>query len=239
MNISPGIIRYIALDDNLLDLMAIKLFAANYPSLQNCGHFQDAASALDALNTIKPEVAFIDVDMPGINGIEFVKAVKEKIPVSVFITSHPEYALEGFALDAMDYIVKPLTPERFALTVQRIQDYLDLRARAANYTVLFEPELVTFKHGYNKMRIPQREIVFLEAMHDFTKIKTFQKTYTASAPLSTFMESLPKDKFLRVHRSYAVAVGKITEARYAELVCGNVTIPIGKTYRTAVAQLNL
>lgn len=239
MNSTPGAITFIAVDDDILDLLAITELAKGYPFLQHCGSYQNAADALVAFNNINPDVVFLDVEMPGINGFDFLKTVKSKIPVSVFITSHPEFALTGFELSAIDYIVKPLTEERFAETVRRIREYLDIKRKAAAYSVLFEQETLTFKEGHNKVKIPQQDIVYLEAMQDYTKIITPHKIYMALSPLSNFLDNLPQNRFMRVHRSYAVSIKKIKELRYNELVCDDVTIPIGKTYRSAVAQIKL
>jgi len=233
------LIKYIAIDDDLLDLLAVETLAGSYQFLQNCGAFQNAMEGITAIENIKPDVVFLDIEMPGISGLDLIATLKKYMPVCVFITSHPEFALDAFELSAFDYILKPLKDDRFAQTVRRVSEYLNAKRKAAAYEVLIEKEMLTFKEGYNQVRISQEDILYLEAMQDYTKIITRQKSYMALSPLSNFMTGLPPNRFLRVHRSYAVSVNKITELRHGEIVCENATIPIGKTYRSAVSQLKL
>ncbi len=232
-------IKYIAIDDDLLDLLAVETYAGPYSFLQNCGNFSNSAEGVIAINTIKPDLVFLDVEMPGINGLDLINILKKNAPLCVFITSHPEFAVDAFELSAFDFILKPLKEDRFAQTIKRVFEYIDTKRKAAAYDVFFERETLTFKVGYNQIRIPQEDILYLEAMQDYTKIITRQKSYMALSPLSNFMSGLPPNRFVRVHRSYAVSVNKITELRYAEIICENATIPIGKTYRSTVSQLKL
>lgn len=232
-------IKYISVDDELLDQLAIETYAGKYPFLHHCGSFSNGEEGVVAITTLKPDIVFLDIEMAGLNGIDVLQALKEHAPVCIFITSHPEFALEAFELCAFDYILKPLTEERFAKTILRVEEYLQTKRKATAYKMLFEKDTLSFKEGHNQVRIPQEDIVYLEAMQDYTKIITRQKNYMALSPLSSFLTGLPQNRFIRVHRSYAVSLNKITELRHSEIICENATIPIGKTYRSAIAQLKL
>ena len=232
-------IRFICIDDDPLDLMAVETMAGVHSNLEHCGSFSNLQDALSGVLAVKPELVFLDIEMPGGSGLDLLRKIKTEVPMAVFITSHPEFALEGFELSALDYVLKPLTQQRFAQTISRVQEYWEMKQKAAAYEVLFEKETLTIKEGYNQVRIPQPDIVYLEAMQDYTKIVTETRKYLTLSPLTQFLERLPPNRFMRVHRSYAVALGKIKELRQSELICGQAIIPIGKTYRMALLQIKL
>ena len=232
-------IRYIAIDDNPIDLLILKEYSSYFPFLQHSGSFSSSVEGLAAAETLHPDLVFLDIEMPGLTGLEILKHVKDRIPVAVFITSHPEFALEGYELSALDYILKPLTQERFAHTARRIEEYWDMKQKAISYEVLFEKESLTIKDGHNQVKLPQEDIIYLEAMQDYTKVVTEKKNYLTLTTLTGFLEKISTKHFIRVHRSYAVAINKIKELHSNKLICGNIEIPIGKTYRTVIAQLKL
>ncbi|MDZ4793739.1 MAG: LytTR family DNA-binding domain-containing protein [Bacteroidota bacterium] len=232
-------IRYIAIDDNPVDLLILKEYAGEHPHLLHCGSFSNITDGIQQVAALKPDLVFLDIEMPGLSGIELLKTVKDHISIAVFVTSHPEFALEGFELSALDYILKPVTADRFSYTAKRIADYWDMKQKSAAYEVLFEKESLTIKDGHTQVKLPQEDIIYLEAMQDYTKVVTEKKNYLTLTTLTGFLEKFSNNNFLRVHRSYAVAVKKIKELHHNKIVCGDITIPIGKTYRSAVAQIKL
>jgi DNA-binding LytR/AlgR family response regulator len=233
------IIRYIAIDDNPIDLLMLKEYASNFSFLQHCGSFTTATEGLAAAQKLAPDLVFLDIEMPGMTGLNILRQLKDKIAIAVFITSHPEFALEGFELSALDYILKPLTAERFAHTTRRIEEYWDMKQKAISYEVLFEKESLIIKDGHNQIKLPQQDIIYLEAMQDYTKVVTEKKNYLTLTTLTSFLEKISNNNFIRVHRSYAVAIKKIKELRSNKIVCGDIEIPIGKTYRATIAQLKI
>lgn len=235
----PQFLRFIAIDDSELDLLSIIEYTKNYPFLQNCGTFSNAVEGYEVLDKIKPDLIFLDIEMKGINGIELLRKIRKQVSMAVFVTSHPEYALESFELSVLDYLLKPVTPERFAQTADKIKEYWEMKQKSDAYEVLFEKDVLTIKEGHNQVRLFQRDIIYLEAMQDYTKIVTHHKNYMTLASLSYFMEQLPENRFIRVHRSYAVSLDQIKELRYTELLCDKMLIPVGKTYRSAIAKLRL
>ncbi len=232
-------IRYIAIDDSPVDLLILKEYALEHPFLQHTGSFSGFTEALPAIADLRPDLVFLDIEMPGMSGIEILRKIKSQVPMAVFITSHQEFALEGFELSALDYILKPVTAERFADTARRVEDYWSMKQKSAAYEVLFETESLTIKDGHNRIRLPQQDIIYLEAMQDYTKVVTEKKNYLTLTTLSRFLEELSGNQFLRVHRSYAVARNKIRELHFNKIICGDAIIPIGKTYRNTVNQLKL
>ncbi|SDF89837.1 two component transcriptional regulator, LytTR family [Dyadobacter soli] len=232
-------IRFIAIDDNPFDLLFLSEMVKAYPFLENCGTFTNPLEGYEAQQYIQPDLVFLDIEMPAFTGIELLRKFREEVPMAVFITSHPDFALEGFELSALDYVLKPIMEQRFALTVTRIREFWEMKQQSQAYEVLFGHDTMTIKEGHNVVKLAQRDIVYLEAMQDYTKIVTPAKSYLTLSTLSCFMEQLPADRFMRVHRSYAVSLAQVREHRPAELVCGSAVIPIGKTYRSAVSKLKM
>ncbi|MEI9957666.1 MAG: response regulator [Ferruginibacter sp.] len=130
---------------------------------------------MEAIDTIKPDLIFLDIEMPEGSGLDILRQVKQKVPLAVFITSHPEFALEGFELSALDYILKPLTAERFTTTAKRIANYWEMKQKAISYEVLFENESLTIKEGHTQIKLSPHDIIYLEAMQDYTKVVTAKK----------------------------------------------------------------
>ena len=222
-------IKFIAVDDNFLDLLAVEEFAKNHPNLINIGTYSNSSDAILAIKASKPDIVFLDVEMPEFSGIELLATIRKIVPMAVFITSFAEFAIEGYELSALDYILKPLTPERFDKCIQKVVEYWDMRHKAALYEIAFEKDSISIKDGHNRLNIRRSEIIYVEAMQDYTKIVTNDKKYMTLSTLSNFVEQYSDNDLLRVHRSYAVSKNKITEMRSNELICNKYQIPIGKT----------
>ena len=232
-------IKCLIVDDNEIDRLTIEAFAVMHPVLELCGSYAHPLEALSAIRNIEPPLIFLDVEMPDATGIELLKAVRDKVAMAVFITSYPEFALEGFELSALDYIVKPLTEERFAQTIARVAEYWEMKQKSTAYDVIVEQEMVTIKQGHDQLRLPLNQILYLEAMNDYTKLITEKRNFITIGSLSNFLEKLPGRYFCRIHRSYAVAVCKISSLKKNEVICGGIILPVGKTYRSSVAQIKL
>ncbi|MEO7444279.1 MAG: LytTR family DNA-binding domain-containing protein [Ferruginibacter sp.] len=229
-------LRYIIVDDNKLDQLTLLAKAKLFDRLINVAVCNNADEALEAIKTLNPDIAFLDVDMPGTNGIELLRMAKEEVPIAIFVTSHMEYALESYELAAFDFILKPVQTERFKAAIERVFDFWEMKQNAIAYTVQFEKETITIKEGHSQIQIPLNDIHYLEAMKDYTRIITTHKKYMTLMPLSSFIKQLPVNVFSRIHRSYAVKRDKITRMQTGELFIGAQCLPIGKTFRTETAQ---
>lgn len=232
-------IRFISIDDSLLDQLMLKELAVSFPFLEHIGSFSTPLEGITAIKALKPDLVFLDIEMPGMSGVEMLRLVRQLVPIAVFITSHPEFALDGFQLSAFDYILKPLDVERFSQTAHRLQDYWAMKQKALAYEVLIEKESLVIKEGYNQIKLPLQEIIYLEAMQDYTKVVTEKKSYLTLTTLTGLLEHVASEKIMRVHRSYAVALQKISRIMGNQIFCGEHLIPVGKTFRTEVQQLKL
>jgi len=229
-------LHYIIVEDNKLDQLSLLSKANAYSQLKNVAVCNNAEEALTSIEKLKPDIAFLDVDMPGINGIDLLRMIKDRIPVAVFVTSHMEYALESYELAAFDFILKPIKTDRFKVCIDRIVDYLEMKQKANAYTVHFETGTITIKEGHDQVKISLDEITHLESMKDYTKIVTADKKYMTLMPLSNFIKQLPQNQFSQIHRSYAVNRNKVTRIQAHELLLGEIIVPIGKTYKSDIAQ---
>ncbi|MEO7046340.1 MAG: LytTR family DNA-binding domain-containing protein [Ferruginibacter sp.] len=232
-------IQFIAIDDNPIDTLVLKEYANAFPFLKCVGTFLSPSEAIENIEKIKPDLVFLDIEMPEFTGIDVLRKIRENVPMAVFITSHAEFAIDGYELSALDYILKPLSEERFAVCANRIADYWQMKQKAILYEVHFEQEALIIKEGHSQVKLPQHEIIYLEAMQDYTKVVTDKKNYLTLTTLGNFMDKLSTDKFLRIHRSYGVAIKKITKLDTAQISINGLQLPIGKSYRSILRNLKL
>ncbi len=220
----------IVLDDCELDRKAVEAEILFHQDLHLAASFSNCLDAIGFFKANQPDVLFVDIDMPEINGLDFIKTINNTNTINVIISSYPEYALLGFQLKVFDFILKPIERERFDGTLNRLRDFTQLKTKAAAYDVLFEQEQVVFKDGLSTVKLNVSDIIYLEAFGDYTKIVTDHKIHLTLATLSKFLESLPVGKFMRIHRSYVVALNKIKAFNAKQIDIGNNLLPVGKTY---------
>src|SRR5690606_24236814 len=186
--------------------------ATKFNFLNNIGVFDNAQQALASISKKAPDILFSDIEMPGITGIEMMKQIIGQVPAPVFITSHPEYALQSFDLEIFDYLLKPINSERFSKCINRLEEFFVLHQKAMAIDNREEGnDYMIIKQGYDKFKVNFDEILYLEAMKDYTKICTAEKqNYLVVETLGGLLQQLPSDRFQRIHRSYIVNIGRIT-----------------------------
>lgn len=227
-------LKYLIVDDNEIDGAAVEAEAMNFSFLQKIALCSNPVEALEIITHSNPDVIFLDIEMPGISGIEFLrkKALANALPV--LVTSHPEFALEGFELYAFDYLLKPVSSERFAACALRLRDFFQMRKKAFAFDTEQENNFIIIKQGYDKYKIAINDILYIEAMKDYTKIVTAEQKYLVLSTLNGIIEKLPRDKFVRIHRSYVVNKNKITAVFKNKVKIEDNEIPIGKLYKSAL-----
>jgi DNA-binding LytR/AlgR family response regulator len=172
--------------------------------------------------------------MPGTSGLELVRHLAGAVAVPVFITSHPEFALEGFEIEAFDYLLKPINPERFARCISRIREFYDLRSKSFAFDKEQQSDYLIIKQGYDKYKISMHDILFLEAMKDYTKIVTSTGQYLVLGTFTSMHDQLPAERFIRIHRSYIVHQSKIESVIGNKVFISNHELPVGKSYKYAL-----
>ncbi|MET7000804.1 LytR/AlgR family response regulator transcription factor [Chitinophaga defluvii] len=222
-------IKCIAVDDEPLALEIIEDFIKKVPFLTLAGKFENAAKALRFLQDEPVDLVFLDIKMPDITGIEFLKSLKYP-PLVVFTTAYGEYALDGFDLDVVDYLLKPVPFDRFLKAASKAHEYL-LANQQKTMDARSVADYIFIKTEYKIIKINLEDILFIEALKDYTKIYTpFQPVLTLRS-LKSFETKLPADKFIRVHRSYLVSLNKINSVEKNTVMIANQPIPISDGYR--------
>jgi len=229
-------IHCIIVDDNELDRLLIEEYVQSYSELKLLGSFGNALECLSLIESGQVQVLFMDIRMPVISGVEFFKTL-EAPPLCVFITSHVDYALEAFDLHAVDYLLKPVKKDRFEQSIRRVFELISIRQKAMDYDLSMDNTRLTIKEGNSINKVLISDIVYLEALTNYTKVVTTSGRHITLQNLKNFLDALPREKFIRIHRSYAVAVDKVGKLKSGEVTLGNISVPIGKTYRQNIIKL--
>jgi len=226
----------IIVDDNELDRLTVVSHARRVLFLQIAGAFGSSAKALEFAQKDPPDVLFLDIDMPGINGLELRKQL-EQIPACIFITSYPEYALESFEAAAFDFLIKPIRSERFEKCMSRLKEFLEIRHKAGLLDYTLGDDTIFIKDGHDQIKLQLHDVIYLEALKDYTGIVTPQKKYCVLTPLGSLLKEKSFGSFIRIHRSYAVQKHFIRKITPKEVMVNNLLLPIGRTYKDSLDQL--
>lgn len=190
----------------------------------------DAFEGLTVLNTQNIDILLIDIKMPDISGIELIKSLKSK-PYIVLTTAYKEYALEGFELDVIDYLLKPIRFERFLKAMNKVH---------AHYNLMFNREeahdSLLIKVNYKTIRLSFSDILYIEGCKDYVKVFTMDTMFLTRLNLKNIQEKLPDKEFLRIHRSFIVSISKISSFQRNEVYIANKLIPIGEFYKESVSK---
>ena len=221
----------IIVDDNEIDRLTVLSYAKRFPNLSILGAFEDSAEALVAIENNKIDILFRDIDMPGLSGVELRKKANQ-VPACIFITSHPEFAVESFELETLDFIVKPLKLDRFEQTVRRITDFFDIKNKATLFESSIGGDVIYIKEGHEQTKVKLHEILYLEALKDYTLIITPQKRHCVLSSIGTLLKENHFQSFIRIHRSFAVQKQFIHKINTQEIILNNnISIPIGRSYK--------
>lgn len=221
----------IIIDDDEIDKLTVLSFAKKFPILDVLGVFDSAQDALPFIEKQKVDILFLDIDMPDLNGIEFRKQALE-IPICVFITAHPEHAVESFQIETLDFIVKPLKLDRFAKTVNRIEEFMEIRIKASLFEASIGGDSIYIKEGHEQTKVKLHEILYLEALKDYTLIITDKKRHCVLSSIGNLLKEDHFQSFIRIHRSYAVQKQFIEKMNSNEIILNNnISIPVGRSYK--------
>ncbi|HVZ96192.1 MAG TPA: LytTR family DNA-binding domain-containing protein [Chitinophagaceae bacterium] len=233
MNTTELKIKYIVIDDDDIDRAVIESEAKKFSFLQKMAAFNNPVEALDLILHTEPDVIFLDIEMPGLTGTEFLRQTSLSSAIVIFITSHPEFAMEGYELNVFDYLLKPLSSERFSRGALRLRDFFEMRIKSYAFDSTQEKDFIIIKQGYDKFKIAIPDILYLEAMKDYTRIITGTKQYLVLTTLNAMAEKLPAGSFIRIHRSYVVNKNKVDAVQKNKLHIHSHELPIGKLYKHA------
>ncbi len=234
-------LRTIAVDDEPLALGLVAAFVQQTPFLTLVGRFGSAVEALKYLHEHPSEVdlAFLDIQMQELNGLELARVLGPSGPRVIFTTAFPQYALDGYRVDALDYLVKPFNYEEFLRAAGKARAYAELVAGPPTPPAPAEEEEYLFlKAEYQLIRVALSDVLYVEGLKDYVKVhlKSTPRALLSLMSLKAMEEKLPPRRFMRVHRSFIVALDKIEAVRRLTVQIGAVTIPVGDQYKEAFLQ---
>jgi DNA-binding LytR/AlgR family response regulator len=218
-------IRAVAIDDEPPALEVIQSFCrqVDYIDLQKT--FTKPTEALKYIRKFPVDLVFLDINMPSLSGIDFYKMVRQNT-MAIFTTAHSQYAVEGFNLNALDYLLKPFTFERFLQATEKAAEYQKLQQKADSST-----QHLFVRADYSLVKINIGDILFIEGLDDYLKIHVHnQKTVVTRMTMKGIIEKLPENEFIRVHRSFIVPFSRIESVRTKMISVAGQEIPIGSSY---------
>ncbi|GAO41478.1 LytR/AlgR family response regulator transcription factor [Flavihumibacter petaseus] len=222
-------IRCIAIDDEPPALIVMEKYIRSVPALSLQGVFTDALESLPMINQQQVDLIFMDIQMPQLLGTDFLRSLPV-IPKVIFTTAHRQFALEGFDLDAVDFLLKPIPFPRFLKAVNKVTS---LQA-AAESTPEQEPASLLLRKDRKMIKVMLQDILYIESIRDYIKVVTLTGTIISKQAISALDQQLSQAGFLRIHRSFLVSVSKV-KAFTSELVeIGQTELPISRMYRGAV-----
>jgi len=222
-------INCLVVDDEPIAREGIMEYIRQIDYLNPVAQCKSAAEAAGLLQKTRIDLIFLDIQMPKLTGIEFIKALADP-PLIIFTTAYSEYALEGFELDVVDYLLKPISFARFMKAAEKVQSYLN----AKNKEVSITHEFFFIKCNGKIEKIQMADVIYIEAMANYVIIYTRQKKYITYLTFSGIEEQLPAQLFVRIHKSYLVAISAIQTIDGNEVITSSMRLPISKNYRNDV-----
>lgn len=224
----------VAIDDEPLAINLIESYVTKLPALKLLRTFEDALYASEFLRNNPVDLLFVDINMPDINGIELVKSLKVK-PMIVFTTAYKNFAFEGFELQALDYLLKPIDFLRFSQSVEKAVDFYQYKTLAQRP---LDTEFFYVSSEYRMIKIDLNNIEFIETMEDYIKIHLLDqaKPVLTLMTLKKVLEKLPENRFRRIHRSYVVALQQIKSIHNRKVQLKSVELPFSNSYYDLISK---
>jgi DNA-binding LytR/AlgR family response regulator len=221
-------IKYLIIDDEPLAINVIKHYMESFENYELASTFDNALDALNFIKTNPVDLVFLDINMPVLDGLSFIKSLETK-PLIIITSAHKEFALESYELDVLDYLLKPFDLSRFIKALNKAEK--EFTSRKALFYDQNERPYLFIKIDKKKMKkIYLDDLLVIECLKDYLKIITSTKKYIIHQTLASFTEQLPSDKFIRIHRSFTVSVDKIDTLEGNSIEVGGVRYVIGRTY---------
>jgi DNA-binding LytR/AlgR family response regulator len=229
--------KCLAIDDEPLALELIEDFCSRVKYLELVSTSTSAIEAIELLNIHTLDLIFVDINMPRISGLELVKSLS-KPPIVIFTTAYSQYAATGYDLDAIDYLVKPISFDRFLKAVNKAKEIHEARYNkpahpSPNKRTSEKPTILILKVEYSTVKIELKDILYIESVKDYAKVvvRGRTKSYFSRISLKAIMEKLPHDNFCRIHKSYIIALSALEKIENNRIIIGEKYIPIGGFYK--------
>ena len=229
-------LRCIAVDDEPLALELLEDNISKVPYLQLTASCSNAIEAIKVLQQQSVDLIFLDIQMPGLTGLQFIQSLSNR-PMIILITAYEKYALEGFNLDVVDYLVKPVSFERFIKACNKAWELHQLKTMPKE--IGDKPGYIFVNADYSMLKVVIDDIMWIEGLKDYIKIhlKSSSKPVITRMTMKAIEESLPANKFIRIHKSYIVAIAFITSLRKSSVMIGDNELPVSESYQESVMKL--
>ncbi|HKC37663.1 MAG TPA: LytTR family DNA-binding domain-containing protein [Chitinophagaceae bacterium] len=226
-------LKCIAIDDEPPALLLLREYISKTSLLELVQTFEDAITGGEFLRRHPVDLLFIDIDMPDISGLDLVRSLKER-PMVIFTTAHKKYAIDGFELDAVDYLLKPISHERFSKAVNKAIEFFNYKSMKPNE----ETENLFVYSEYRMLKIPIGEIEYIESLEDYIRIHIVNsKPVLTLMTLKGVLEKLPSSAFSRIHRSYIVANNKVKSIQNRKvMLASSVELPVSESYISFISE---
>ncbi|MBK9732546.1 MAG: response regulator transcription factor [Chitinophagaceae bacterium] len=215
----------IILEDDLISLKVLQNLISRVPELDLIASYSDPVQALDYFERFQPDILFLDINMPGLNGFEFLNKLDVK-PQTIFITGHADFALDAFKVGALDYLLKPFTSESFKSAINKAHIFFNGMSKKplANDAVFIRSE-----GKYHRLQCD--DIIYIQAMKDYAVVYTRSSQHVVAMNLTTILKQLPQNYFIRIHKSFAINFHNIDSFNNNSVTIGKLSIPVGKSYQ--------
>jgi two-component system, LytTR family, response regulator len=232
-------LRCIAIDDEPLALELLEDNISKVPYLQLAATCNNAMEAIKVLQEQTVDLMFLDIQMPGLTGLQFIQSLKER-PMIILVTAYEKFALEGFNHDVVDYLVKPVSLERFVKACNKAWELYQLKTKPTAITTAGKsPDYIFVNVDYSLFKVVVDDIMWIEGLKDYIKIhlKSSSKPVITRITMKAVEELLPGNRFIRVHKSYIAAMNFITAIRKSSVMIGAIELPVSDTYQEALMKL--
>lgn len=226
----------IALDDEPLALDIIEAYVKKHPELNLIARCNNADEASKVLNSQHIDLMFLDIQMPGVTGLNFVRSLKNK-PLFMFTTAYSEYAIDGFELDAIDYLLKPIAYDRFEKAIEKAKEYYTIKNNSGLTESDLENDFIFVKANQQLIKLAYGEILYVEAFADYVKIFLNDRKIVTLQTMKKMEAKLPSDIFSRVHRSFIVNRKAVQSFSTSVCEVNGEKIPVGKNYKNDFIKL--
>jgi len=227
-------VKCIIVDDEPIAIRVIQNHLQNFENIEVVAECKNSIQAFEILKKKKVDLMFLDIQMPQITGIDFLKTLTHP-PKVIITTAYRDYAIEGYELEIVDYLLKPISFERFLKAINKFYQITDNEAVVINSNVEFQQnQFIYIKENKKVHKIYLADIIYLESMKEYVKVHTLNGRFTTKNSISNFEAKLPPDNFIRVHKSFIISISKIKSFTSNTIELENIEVPISRTYKNAV-----
>ena len=225
-------LRCVAIDDEELALELLEDNISKVEYLQLVGSFNNPLKAIQLLQEQSIDLVFLDIQMPGLSGLQLIQAIQNK-PMFILVTAYEKFALEGFDLNVVDYLVKPVPLDRFIKACNKAWELHNLKNQSKHVPAQNAPDYFFVNIDYSLLKIIRSDIIYIEGLKDYVKInlRSSTKPIIPRITMKGLEELLPASEFIRIHKSYIIAINSITAIRKSSVFIGTLEFPVSENYR--------